>query len=198
MPYEPGDECPYPKPFPEDFGECPAYQPRLIFPTDISNRPLNPAWTCAHLQVASRTRGGWYASCGIGDATARRRWLEDRGELGAVMASVRSDVAGWGAPLLRRLMAARKRSPLTVPAEVEGIREALVDNFDLALVRHQAQLTTVRVDLPELRDAFSRVIDSFLEGPDTEPVAPPDLVATFGPAARILFKPELEAKLNPA
>ena len=93
-------------------------------------------------------------------------------------------------------MSARKRSPLTVPAEVAGIREALVDNFELALKRHQAQLTTARVDLSELRDAFSRVIDSFLEGPDAEPVAPPDLVATFGPAARILFKPELEAKLN--
>jgi hypothetical protein len=95
-------------------------------------------------------------------------------------------------------MAARKRSPLTVPAEVAGIREALVDNFELALKRHQARLTTVPVDLAELRDAFSRVIDSFLEGPDAEPVAPPDLVATFGPAARLLFKPELEAKLKPA
>ena len=81
MPDEPGDECPFPRPFPDEFRDCPTYQPRLIFPTDASSRPLNPVWTCAHLVAASRSRGGWYASCGLGDAAARRRWLELSGNL---------------------------------------------------------------------------------------------------------------------
>jgi hypothetical protein len=40
MPDEPGDECPFPKPSPDQFRACPTYQPRLIFPTDASDRPL--------------------------------------------------------------------------------------------------------------------------------------------------------------
>jgi len=74
---EPRGECPFPKPFAEDFRACPVYESRLIFPTDVSNRPLSPTWTCTHLQVASRTRGGRYASCGLGDSAGRARWLED-------------------------------------------------------------------------------------------------------------------------
>jgi hypothetical protein len=74
MPDETSDECPFSRPFPVDFGDCPVYQPQLMFPTDASNRPLKPAWTCAHLEVASRTRGGWYAACGLGNAADRARW----------------------------------------------------------------------------------------------------------------------------
>jgi len=77
MPDEPSDECPFPRPFLEAFGDCPLFQPVLIHPTDAANRPLKPIWTCAHLQVASRTRGGWYASCALGDAAGRARWLDD-------------------------------------------------------------------------------------------------------------------------
>jgi hypothetical protein len=76
MPDEPSDECRFSKPFPEDFGDCPVYQPRLIFPTDVSNRPLKPTWTCDHLQVARRAGGGWYGSCDLGDPAGRALWLD--------------------------------------------------------------------------------------------------------------------------
>src|SRR5205807_3269841 len=42
MPDEPGDECPFPKPFPDAFEACRAYRPRLIFPTDTGSHPLSP------------------------------------------------------------------------------------------------------------------------------------------------------------
>jgi hypothetical protein len=196
MPYEPGDECPFPKPFPVGFRECPAYEPRLIFPTDVSNRPLNPVWTCAHLGVASRTRGGWYASCGLGNAAGRARWLDDRGELGATMAQLRADSAGWSAPLIRRLMVAREHYPLAEDAEAMAIRDALLAKFDVALLRHEARLTAAAADPAELRDAFRQVIDGFIHGANAEPLASEEMVAGFGPAARLLFKPEREANLN--
>jgi hypothetical protein len=198
MPDEPSDQCPFPKPFAEDFEDCPTYQPRLIFPTDASNRPLKPVWTCTHLQVASRARGGWYACCGLGDAAGRARWLEDRGELGAAMAVLRADLAAWSAPLARRLMAEGERGPLGATDEAMAIRDALLTNFDLALARHEARLAAVVADVVELRDAFRQVVDEFLEGRSEEPLAPAALVAGFGLAARLLFKPETEANLNPA
>jgi hypothetical protein len=198
MPVEPGDECQFPKPFPEDFRDCSAYQPRLIFPTDASNRPLRPIWTCVHLAAASRSRGGWYASCGLGDAAGRARWLEDTGELGAAVSALRADVVRSGAPLLRRLMAARARDPQVQPVETAGIREAVLSNFDTALARHEPRLAAVVADPAELREAFRLVLDSFLGVPNAEPIASPALVAGFGPAARLFFKPELEVNLNPA
>jgi hypothetical protein len=198
MPDEPSDECPYPKPFPEEFKGCPVYEARLLFPTDSANRPLNPTWTCAHLQATRRSEGGWYGGCGLGDAAARARWLAERGGFGAAVARLRTDTASWSGPLFRRLFTARARGSGTASPELAGIRDALLTGFDLALLRHEAELAAVAVDPAELRDAFRLVVDAFLTGRTSEPIAPKDLVAGFGVAARLFFRPELEHELNPA
>src|ERR1700737_3161533 len=44
----PPDECPYPKPFPPDFVECPAYQATHMITLDISAPPLGAGWRCRH------------------------------------------------------------------------------------------------------------------------------------------------------
>ena len=114
------------------------------------------------------------------------------------MGALRADIAGSGAPLLRRLMLARERSPHRVPAEAVGFREEMIGSFENALARHGPRLAAVAADPAELREAFRLVIDSFLAAPNSEPIASPALVAGFGPAARLFFKPELEADLNSA
>ena len=45
----PADECPYPKPFPPDFVDCPAYQATQMVTLDLSHRPLGSVMTCRHL-----------------------------------------------------------------------------------------------------------------------------------------------------
>jgi hypothetical protein len=47
------DVCPYSRPFPADFDECPAFQPAEFIALDIRYEPLPPVWTCRHLAAKS-------------------------------------------------------------------------------------------------------------------------------------------------
>jgi hypothetical protein len=75
---EPADRCPYHRPFQEDFTDCRAYLPTQFIPLDTRHRPMRPAWTCWNLVVRRRPErpGSFYAGCRIGDAEARRRWVQ--------------------------------------------------------------------------------------------------------------------------
>lgn len=70
---EPADRCPYPKPFPDDFRDCPAYQPVRFIPLDTRYRPLNPVWSCAHLEIAHAGEMP-YTRCRLGTAADRVEW----------------------------------------------------------------------------------------------------------------------------
>jgi hypothetical protein len=74
----PADECPWPRPFPEGFEECPAFAPLAFSPVDSRDRPLGPVLTCRHLisRPFNLPKAGWYGACGLGDAPARRAYLE--------------------------------------------------------------------------------------------------------------------------
>jgi hypothetical protein len=74
----PADECPFKRPFPEGFDQCPTFQPQAFSPLDMSERPLAPMLTCGHLVTRSLGNGkfGWYAACKIGDEAARRKLAE--------------------------------------------------------------------------------------------------------------------------
>ena len=47
----PADECPFPKPFPSEFSDCPAFQSRQFIPLDTRYQPLDPVITCRHLET---------------------------------------------------------------------------------------------------------------------------------------------------
>jgi hypothetical protein len=70
---EPRNRCPYPKPFPDHFRDCPAYQPVRFIPLDTRHRPLRPVWSCAHLDVAYAGEMP-YTSCRLGAAPDRVAW----------------------------------------------------------------------------------------------------------------------------
>ena len=71
----PADECPFPRPFPQGFDECPTFRPQPFTPIDMNDRPLAPMLTCGQLVTRSLSNGkvGWYAACRIGDEAARRK-----------------------------------------------------------------------------------------------------------------------------
>src|ERR1700682_237267 len=73
----PADECPWRRPFPEGFDECPVFVPQSFVPTDSRDRPLPAVLTCRHLVSRSFNlpKVGWYGACEIGDAAARRAYL---------------------------------------------------------------------------------------------------------------------------
>jgi hypothetical protein len=74
----PTDECPFQRPFPEGFDQCPTFQPEPFAPLDMSGRPLAAMLTCGQLVTRSLANGkvGWYAACRIGDEAARRKLAE--------------------------------------------------------------------------------------------------------------------------
>src|SRR5713101_9566672 len=77
----PADECPYPKPFPPGFTDCPAYQATQMVTLDLSHRPLGSVMTCRHLasRLMPNTNYRWYGACVLGDAGARRRLSNEIG-----------------------------------------------------------------------------------------------------------------------
>src|ERR1700737_4105231 len=103
----PDDECPYPKPFPADFDDCPAFQARQFIPLDTLYQPLEPVLTCRHLETrAMPERHRWYGGCALGDADARRRWARQVGV--ARLEKIRAVQAQLGrasAPYSQRLWA---------------------------------------------------------------------------------------------
>jgi hypothetical protein len=75
------DACPYPRPFGDDFSDCPAYVPRR-WPTYTSTgQPLRTVWTCWHLGPRGEAgqAGHFYESCELGDRQDRIEWAERAG-----------------------------------------------------------------------------------------------------------------------
>jgi hypothetical protein len=74
----PPDECQWPRPFPPGFDQCPVFSPLPFSTTDSRDRPLPQVLTCRHLvsRPFEQPKVGWYGACDIGDAVARRAYLE--------------------------------------------------------------------------------------------------------------------------
>ena len=76
----PDDACPYPRPFPEDFTECPLYDGVQFEVTNMLNEPLASVQTCRHL-VTGHVMDGMehrYGSCRLGNGAARLRLIKAR------------------------------------------------------------------------------------------------------------------------
>lgn len=71
------DRCPYRRPFPDDFADCPAYQAMTFVAADSKNRPLSAWHTCRHLVAGTELeqRGRFYPRCELGGREQRLQWL---------------------------------------------------------------------------------------------------------------------------
>src|SRR5437879_9934409 len=103
----PAEECPYPKPFPPDFIECPAYQATQMVTLDLSHRPLGSVVTCRHLEsrLIPNTNYRWYGACVLGDAEARHRWTNAVG-VGRLhdISRLRQEVSALSTPYVQQLI----------------------------------------------------------------------------------------------
>lgn len=142
----PADECPYPKPFPTDFAECPAFQPRQFQVFDAQNRPLDAVWTCGHLQVREMPGSGWghfYGSCALGDAAARLHWAELLGTDG-----------------LRSIETLRQ---LVLPTAEEFSRKLVAAKAREMVARGEAQRTSIRLEMNVMGDRYLADLRALLE-----------------------------------
>jgi len=72
----PADACPYPRPFPDRFVECPLYQGERYVPADSHENPLSTIWMCRHLVTRTFLKEAvehHYGACQFGGRRARRR-----------------------------------------------------------------------------------------------------------------------------
>ena len=76
----PPDNCPYSRPFPEDFAACPTFHAQRFVAATTREQPLGMHLTCAHLRVGEHAHNRFYAQCALGTAADRRAWLRQVGE----------------------------------------------------------------------------------------------------------------------
>src|SRR5437868_3024141 len=153
----PADECPYPKPFPADFDDCPAYQPREFIPLDTMYQPLEPVLTCRHLETrALPQRHRWYAACALGNRDARSRWVRQIGgarleriraiqrQLGAATAPYTARLWDLKGQQLRAFRDGRDAGPATT--ELRGLAGEMTGELDRFL--RERSLAFAEIGMP--------------------------------------------------
>ncbi len=193
----PGDECPYPKPFPPGFVECPAYEATQMVTLDISHRPLGAVWTCRHLEsrLMPNTDYRWYGACAIGDAAARRRWSAAIGvDRLYEISQLRQEVSAVSGPYIQRLIELKNAQQ---PEAGQGLRQmqGVVDEFMTEMMRLlQARKTVLdelhlplRAVLQLVRIAIDRFVEQGLSEPEWE--VPDEVLTQFPDDIRSYFRP---------
>src|SRR5947208_11864158 len=161
----PDDECPYPKPFLEYFGDCPAFQARQFIPLDTLYQPLEPVLTCRHLETRSMTqRHRWYGACALGSSDARSRWARQVGvarleriramqrELGAAVAPYTTRLWELKGHQLRAFRDGADAGPATV--ELRRLAGKMTAELDQFLQKRSAAFAAVEMPI----DAAGRLI----------------------------------------
>jgi DNA-binding CsgD family transcriptional regulator len=208
----PADECPYPKPFPPGFVECPAYQATQMVTLDISHRPLGAVWTCRHLEsrLMPKTDYRWYGACAVGDAEARRRWSA---AIGAdrlhEINQLRQEVSSLSGPYIQRLIdlksaqqagaaGAESATPAAVRVHARQMSrqiEGVVDEFMTEIMRllqsRKAVLDELHLPLRAVLQLVRTAIDRFVEQGLTEPrwEVPDEVLTLFPDDIRSYFHP---------
>jgi len=192
----PADECPYPKPFPPGFVECPAYEATQMVTLDISHRPLGAVWTCRHLEsrLMPNTDYRWYGACAIGDAAARRRWSA---AIGAdrlyEISQLRQEVSAVSGPYIQRLI--ELKNAQQPDGQDLGQMQGVVDEFMTEMMRLlQARKTVLdelhlplRAVLQLVRVAIDRFVEQGLSEPEWE--VPDEVLTQFPDDIRSYFRP---------
>ena len=150
-PGQPADACPYPRPFPEDFDDCPTYQGRLFVGLDLQYRPLRPSRTCRFLTVGdvSSQPGTFYARCALGDADARARWL-----------------AGLDRERLARLQALRRRLAVFVRPHLDELWRLKGEQLRARGLSH-SDPSDFQQAVQSLSDRLTLEVERFLEEQET-------------------------------
>ena len=204
----PDDECPYPKPFPEDFTRCPAYQARQFIPLDTLYQPLEPVLTCRHLETrALPERHRWYAACALGNAEARRAWARQVGvarleriravqrELGAATAPYTARLWKLKGQQLRALRDSRDAAPAT--AELRRLAGQMTAELDQFLRERGSAFAEIDMPIEAARQLIVVAIDRFISTQFATEISfdvPDDILQRFPEPVRTFFRPAVPGR----
>ncbi len=207
----PADECPFPKPFPSEFSDCPAFQARQFIPLDTRYQPLDPVITCRHLETRGLPqRHRWYAACALGDAEARRRWVRElgparlerirglQGEIGEVMGPFSPRLWTLKGQQLRVIRDNRDASPIT--AELRALAGQVTASLSVFLVERQQAFAEVDLPVDAARNLIQVAFDRFIETQFSSEVSfevPDDALQRFPEAVRSFFRPSASSDPSP-
>jgi len=211
----PADECPYPKPFPPDFTDCPAYQATQIVTLDLSHRPLGSVMTCRHLEsrLMPNTNYRWYGACVLGDAEARRRWSNAVGvERLHDISALRQEVSALSMPYIQRLLDLKNApvgdNPMAHTRQIQGVVDDFMTKMTLLLRERKAVLDQLHLPLEACIRLLGIAIDRFVKQGLTEGEweVPDEVLALFPDDVRAYFRParptepvaEASSRNNPA
>jgi DNA-binding CsgD family transcriptional regulator len=194
----PADECPYPKPFPPDFMDCPAYQATQMVTLDISHRPLGSVMTCRHLEsrLMPNTNYRWYGACVLGDAEARRRWSNAVGvDRLHDISALRQEVSALSMPYIQRLIELKATTvtdnPVAHSRQLQGVVDEFVTRMTSLLRERKQVLDDLHLPLEACIRLLGIAIDRFVKQGLTEGEweVPDEILVLFPDDVRAYFRP---------
>jgi DNA-binding CsgD family transcriptional regulator len=203
----PADECPYPKPFPPDFADCPAYQATQMVTLDISHRPLGSVMTCRHLEsrLMPSTNYRWYGACVLGDAEARRRWSNAVGvnRLHDI-STLRQEVSALSMPYVQRLIELKatpvRDNPVAHARQLQGVVDEFMTKMTVLLRERKEVLDDLHLPLEACIRLLGIAVDRFVKQGLTEGEweVPDEVLVLFPDDVRAYFRPRQATDQAPA
>jgi hypothetical protein len=194
----PADECPYPKPFPPDFIDCPAYQATQMVTLDLSHRPLGSVITCRHLEsrLMRNTNYRWYGACVLGDADARRRWSDAVG-VGRLhdISTLRQEVSALSAPYVQQLLDLKNApvgdNPLAHTRQLQAVVDEFITKVTALLRERKGVLDELHLPLEACVRLLGIAIDRFVQHGISEAQweVPDEVLTLFPEDVRAYFRP---------
>lgn len=206
MDSRPRDECPYHRPFPDGFRQCPAYQPAQFIPLDMEYRVLAPIWTCNHLDVRTMPTGPHrhYARCRLGDAAARVAHVEMlHADRIAILQAMQEDLAAAIGGLGSEMWAAKGRQLQAGPGspdhaaatgDLRKLGQRVMVSVEAFLEDHSQDLVRLGLPMDACRRLFEDLLEEWVEQPNAQPPEVSDrALARFPAEVRPLLRPQAPA-----
>jgi ABC-type transporter Mla MlaB component len=171
---EHADRCVYPRPFPEGFDDCPAFQATTFIAADSRNKPLGTWRTCRHLGTGNdvENRGRFYPRCALGDRAQRLEWLAQVSPAKLdVVRALQEEFDQLSRPHRERLFHARARfhagpASATPEPELERLIDAFLATIDRFLAKNDARFRDVGLPAEPLRQLIKEWIWAWVRTPE--------------------------------
>jgi len=193
----PSDECPYPKPFPPDFTDCPAYQATQIVTVDLSHRPLGSVITCRHLEgrLMPYTNFRWYGACVLGDVEARRTWSNALGiDRLHEISTLWQEMSALSVPYVQQVLDLKNApvvDPLAHTQQLKGVVEDFMTKATALLRERQALLDRLHLPFEACVRLLAMAMDRVVQQgtTETEWEVPDEVLMLFPVDIRAYFRP---------
>ncbi|TMF28320.1 MAG: STAS domain-containing protein [Chloroflexi bacterium] len=167
------DRCIYPRPFPEGFDACPAFQATTFIAADSRNKPLGTWRTCRHLGTGNdlENRGRFYPRCALGDQRQRLQWLAQVSPAKLdIVRALQEEFDQLSRPHRERLFDARARlhagpaSGMPEP-ELEQLINAFLATIDRFLNQNNERFRDVGLPAEPLRQLIKEWVWAWVRTP---------------------------------